>query len=729
MIPQPVVRRAVAALLFGNAFLLFILQPYVSKRLLPVLGGSAEVWVMCALCFQMALLAGYAMAFLARRLPLGAALGLHGVLLIMGWLSWPLIVGDGPAPATAPALWTMRLLGAQLAFLLIALSATSPLMQYGYARACPRLDPYPLFTASNAGSIAGLVAYPFVVEPWLSLQRQTTLFGAGVILLLGLQIAVSWLLTRSGPQAAMEPMEAAPPISASRRLRWIVLAAVPAVLLLAVTAQITTDIAPMPLLWIVPLAVYLASFIRVFASGWQPSRWTWPQLAVCALLMLLTFVNEPSQLWWVVIHLMILWTASLLCHGALVQERPAPARLPEFYLLLAAGGAMGGWFAGLVAPLVFSMRVEYPLAVLAALWLAPDRVSFTTPLRLTRPLFAGLAVIAIVASAAVAWLAPLSAVLRLVTLVAALGAAACWHRPRWFTVLTAVALLAVIVDRRIDPRGIVLRGRTFYGTYAVRELTVSQTRALFHGTTLHGAESLRPGHRADPLSYYGPQSPIAEVFRQRDKPAMRVAVLGLGAGVILRYAQQGSEWTVYEIDPAIARVAQDPALFTHWTDAAARTTLVLGDGRMRLRDAADASYDLIIADAFASDSVPIHLLTREALALYQRKIRADGAILFNISNRYLELGPVLGATAAHLGLAAFQAMDNTFDDATALFPSHWVLVGSPAAVTPPGPRWTAIASDPGDPGWTDDHSDVLSALWPARWARETLAAALNYRAW
>jgi hypothetical protein len=305
--------------------------------------------------------------------------------------------------------------------------------------------------------------------------------------------------------------------------------------------------------------------------------------------------------------------------------------------------------------------------------------------------------------------------------VPAAAAVVTWHRPRLFAAFATAALIAIAIGRVTDPATSVLRGRTFYGTHAVRDLPDARARALFHGTTLHGLQSLRPDRRRDPLSYYGPNSPVADVFRQRGGPGARVAVVGLGAGVILRYAKPGSEWTIYEIDPAIARLAQDPSLFTHWSEAAVTPSLVIGDGRLRLRDAPDGAYDLIIVDAFASDSVPVHMLTRQAMELYARKLRRGGAALFNVSNRYVDLTTVVGATVRPAGLAAYQRGDTTEDLTVGIFPSSWVLVGHPSTLTPPTSEWAAVELLPTDRPWTDDFSNVFAVLRPIRHAREVMA--------
>lgn len=656
--------------------------------------GSCRCWAAvpksglsarCSLFFQLALVAGYAAAYAARRLPLRVALALHVSLLALAWWSWPFTAGGGPPSGAPPTLWTLQQLAGQVGLLLIALTATSPLLQSAYARAWPSLDPYPLFAASNAGSLLGLCAYPLVVEPLLTLPQQARAWSAAAVLLIGLlAVTAAGLAGRHATSPAALPLDPGPAITMRTRLRWLLLALVPSLMLLAVTAQITTDIAPVPLLWILPLAVYLASFIRVFSRGWQPGRWTWPVMALSSVLMLLTFGHDLSRLRWIGVHLAVLWCASLLCHGALVQKRPRPARVPEFYLLMALGGATGGCVAVLIAPLIFTMRIEYPLAVLATLWLSPRRVGFTSQLRVTRPVVAGLVVIGASVIAYVIATHSATDAARTLTLASALAAAMLWHRPRVFTVLMTIALAGVIVEQAVNPHGVRLRGRTFYGTYSVRDVPETQTRVLFHGNTLHGLQSLRAGHQQDPLSYYGPTSPLAELMHSRPGRLDRVALIGLGAGVILRYAEPDSRWTVYEIDPAIAQVAQDPALFTHWTESHGSPLLVVGDGRLRMSEAPDASYDLIIVDAFASDSVPLHLLTREALSLYTRKLRGDGEVLFHVSNRYLDLAPAIGGAAQALGLKAYTASGETMDEAAAIFPSRWVRVPRlSAAALPP----------------------------------------------
>ena len=718
-------RLGVSVVLFVNAFLVFVLQPYISKRLLPVLGGSAEVWTVCALFFQLALLGGYAAAFLARRLSVAVSLGLHAALVGLVWMSWPPTLHGGPPEFVWPPFWTLRWLSAQVGALIVALTATSPLLMAAYARVARDRDPYPLFAASNAGSLAGLLAYPFAIEPFLTLDGQARAWSVSAAVLVALLAAVGIGLASRPAAAAPAPASVAPRLR--QRLRWLVFSLLPSVLLLSATAQITTDIAPVPLLWIVPLALYLGSFIRVFAAGWQPSRWTWPAVAVCALPVVLGFAFEPSHWWWIPLHLTLVWSAALLCHGTLVAERPAPDRLAEFYLWLAAGGALGGLLTGVAAPLVFTMRTEYPLAVLAVVWLAPHTPVGSAPVRFSRPLVLGLAVIAVLAGLGVARsMTTPPAPQHLVVLVTVVAAVLAWHRPRVFAVCITAALAAVALERRMALGSSVIRGRSFYGVYSVRTLPVMQARALFHGTTLHGLQSLRPERRTAALAYYGARSPVASVFRDGVGPDARIALVGLGAGAILRYATPAERWTVYEIDPGIARLALNPALFSHWVDAPAPPTLVIGDGRLRLAEAPDGAYDAILLDAFASDAIPVHLLTREAMGMYMRKLRPGGVVVFNVSNRYIDMPPLLAATAATLHLVTFSASDSTEDLDEGLLPSTWVLVGGPATRPPPSAHWTVVTPESGDRAWTDDFSNVLAVLRPVRAVRELLGVAIGY---
>ena len=486
-------RRVVVAALFLNAFLLFALQPHLSRRLLPLLGGGAEVWTVCSLFFQLALLGGYFAANLARRLPPSRSLPVHAVMLATALFFWPFDAGDGPPALGSPVWWTVRTLVGQVGLLFVTISATSPLLQSAFARAVPGEDPYPLFAASNAGSLAGLLAYPLLLEPLLSLRVQARAWQAAAALLLLLLAAAGLAFARRGPASA--PVVREPetgPLPIGRRLRWLGLAAVPSILLLAVTALITTDIAPVPLLWMIPLGLYLGSFIRVFSSGWRRSRWTWTVFAVVSLPTVLAFGFTPDHWGWIAVHLVVLWCGALLCHGALVEDRPEPARLTEFYLWLAMGGALGAVLTGVVAPLVFSTRAEYPLAIVAVSWLVGPAGLGARGLRMDLRFAIAVVMVAGFAALGLATAPGAPPVTFVVfALVPALAAVLCWHLPRHFAVFSSITLLAVPMIHWLDADSARLRGRTFYGAHEIRDQ--HGFRTLLHGTTIHGAQWTLPG--------------------------------------------------------------------------------------------------------------------------------------------------------------------------------------------------------------------------------------------
>ena len=491
-------RRAVATVLFVNAFLVFVLQPHISKRLLPVLGGSAEVWIVCSLFFQLALLAGYVAAYFARRLPLPASLALHAVLVIVAWLLWPFSAGEGPPLGCIAA--ALDLAGARWTTGAALHRVDGDVAPAADGRCARRAECGSLSVVrrEQRGKPGGLVRVSLLVEPLLTLDAQARAWSAGALVLLALLALTGSGLVGSGAPTTARDVPTVPGPTARQRVRWLVLSLVPSVLLLAVTAQITTDIAPTPLLWTLPLGIYLASFIRVFSQGWQPSRWTWTLLAVFSLPMLLAFAFEPNQWFWVGVHLAILWCGAVLCHGALVQERPASNRLAEFYVWLAMGVHWAAcspvswrrWCSTCApstrwpcSPCCGSRRRCHPAAHRATV--VANRTRSGRDRRGGRDRSCR-------ATAAPPGLA------NVFVLVPSVAAVVSRHRPRVFAACVTAALLAIVVGRHVDPEGTVLRGRTFYGTHSVRDLPDAHARALFHGTTLHGLQSPVPNIAAIP---------------------------------------------------------------------------------------------------------------------------------------------------------------------------------------------------------------------------------------
>jgi hypothetical protein len=626
----------------------------------------------------------------------------------------------------------------------LVLSTTSPLIQYWFSRTghAHANDPYFLYRASNLGSALGLLAYPALIEPHLGLHAQADLWRAGYVAFLLLSAlclgAVAWSRSLGTPVAHGEaslPGEAGGgTVTWRRRLRWVLLAAVPSTWMLAVTSYFTTVIRPIPLLWVIPLALYLFSFAVVFARRPLVSRYWLNRLFPFYALPLLGMVllGGGGPLWILaLLHFGAFFLGALLCHGELAADRPGAGRLTEFYWWLAVGGAAGGLLTALVAPLVFNDFLEYPLAIIGAALLrtalsygsARSRYAdFWVPALLLAALLLATGLLSLTGilgklnrielpNATTG--SDLLRILIVFAIPAAASAAFSW-RPIRFGLATAAMLLLALVPLGSQP--VIFQQRDFYGVHKVVTDPAGTRHALIDGGTIHGLELMGSLNRDEPTSYYSRSGPVGDVFsaEQAIDSDWRVAVIGLGAGAMACYAKPQQSWTFYEIDPVIAQVARDPTLFTYLSDCTPKANVVLGDGRLTLAKAPDRSYDLIALDAFGSDAVPVHLLTREAIQLYLAKLRPGGIILINISNKYVDLGSVLAGVAANLSLVGYQREDTEVTDtqsAAGKFPSAW-LVMAPVVSNLGGlslePGWTPLHADPQVPVWTDDFSDVLT---------------------
>ncbi len=714
-----------AGVLFLSAASLFCVQPMVARMLLPLLGGAPAVWNACMVFFQALLLAGYLYAHASlrwlgeRRQPL-----LHLVMLVAPLPFLPLAVEAGAVRAWAgdpnPIMPLLALLLATVGAPFFVLSASAPLLQrWFFSLGAPRAhDPYFLYAASNAGSMLALLAYPVVLEPLVGLRRQGDLWALGYLAFVVVMGGCALFTAVRGVPSA-EFAEPAPPLAWRRRLRWLVLAFVPSSLLLGVTTHVSTDVAAMPLFWVVPLAAYLGTFILVFARRPPVSHALMirllPFLATVTAVVLVSDIADP--LWAMVgIHLLTFACAAMVCHGELARDRPHPAHLTEFYLWLALGGVLGGLFNSLVAPLVFAGVAEYPLALVLALLCrsGPGGRNVVVPLAL------GAATAAGVLLARAAGLPP-----RLGPLLVALPFFANYvlgaRRPARFALgLGAILLAATLHPGRLGET--LAQTRNFFGVLKVTRDPGGEFVQIVHGRTVHGRQSTRPEHRRVPLAYYHPSGPAGDVFATvaERAPAARIAIIGLGAGALAAYARPGESWTFYEINPAVVEVATDPRIFTFLADSFADRrayALVLGDARLRLTEASAEHYDLLVLDAFSSDAIPAHLLTREAVALYESKLRPRGVIAAHVSNRFLDLTPVLAAIAEANGLAAFVRNDRAVPPdllAAGKTPSTWIaLVRDPrdgAVLARRDPAWTPLGPRPGSRVWTDDHSNLLGAL-------------------
>ncbi len=724
--------------LFVSSTLLFAVQPMFAKMVLPLLGGSPATWITCMLFFQSALLAGYAYAhwstsWLGRHQPL-----LHGVLLLLAVGVLPVAVPRGwTRAADSPVLWLLGLLVVSVGLPFLVVSSTAPLLQRWFAATRHHLadDPYFLYRASNVGSILVLLAYPTVIEPRLRLADQRRWWAAGYLVLVVLTAACA-LAPRRPPShaepglAANEPTATArsdapsrPPIGLARRAHWVALAFAPSSFMLAATTYVTTEIAAVPLLWVIPLAVYLLSFIVVFSRRPFLFMGVVTHLQLLAVLQLvflfLMKVTEPVLLL-VVTSLMALLLSALVCHGRLAEDRPPSSQLTEFYLWVALGGALGGVFNAVVAPLAFDTIAEYPLAIVAACLLRPPRPASSPTTRrrqldLLLPVGVGVITLAVITAGESAGLGSMTA--RAVAFaLALLACAALSARPVRFGLALGAVLLAAAVPVG-DQRDTLYSNRTFFGMLRVERDDDTHLHRLVNGTILHGAQSTEPARRLEPLTYYARQGPVGDVFSRLAAPAAtsEVGVIGLGIGTLACYGRAGQQWTFYEINPDVERIARDPRLFTYLRDCPPAADVVLGDARLSLSRASGPKLGLIVVDAFNSDAIPVHLLTRQALAVYLDRLADGGVIMVNITNTYLDLRGVVGDLAHAAGLAAVGRDDLhvTGERAATESSSMWVVMArdrADLAGLAGDPRWKPLPARPGAQVWTDDFSNLFHAL-------------------
>jgi len=734
-----------SATLLLSAGLLFVVEPMMGKSLLPALGGAPQAWITTLLFFQVALLGGYAYSHaIARRLAPERAAAVHLAVLVGGLALLPLGLTPSPSALTSshPVLWVLGRLTATVGLPFVAVAATGPLLQrlFAHTRSRAATDPYFLYAASNVGSLVGLLAYPLVLEPVLELRDQGRVWSwAYGILVLNVGACVTALWRAIGAAGAGGPSHGAEPIADvspapdwRRRARWVALAFVPSSFLLGTTAFITRDLVPVPLLWVAPLGIYLLSFVIAFARHGHPERLlSVTRLVLPGVVIAVAYtmaIGSQRPLWLLLaLHGIALGVAALMCHAALALDRPHPGRLTEFYLWLALGGALGGVFNALVAPVLFSSLTEYPLAIVAACLLRPpaprarpgvlellgadERVSRLIDVSL--PALFGLGVAAALRLEQVGGSQGLDRRSLVIGFAAGLSLNFA-RRPRRFAL--AVAALYLASALAVSGPGHVLdRERTFFGVYRV-DSDAQGYHQLYDGTTLHGVELMgRPGHPV-PLSYYNPSGPVAQVFAALPdrRLATRTAVVGLGSGAMACYARADEHWTFYEIDPAVAQIARDPRWFTYLRDCPGRHDVAVGDARRSLATSSE-HFGVIALDAFSSDAIPVHLLTREALKVYVGHLVGHGIVLFHISNRYEDLRPQLGALATESGLACRvqHARVTPAQAALRYAESTWVAMARAASdlgTVARDRRWLACPVGGPSDAWSDGRSSLLAHL-------------------
>jgi spermidine synthase len=717
-----------AASMFASAALLFLVEPMVARMLLPLLGGSPAVWNTCMVFFQAALLAGYLYAYASTKwLGRRTQIVIHAALIAGALLVLPLAIPQGTVPPaqSSPVFWILGLLAITIGLPFLALSAGTPILQNWFSQTTHSSagDPYFLYAASNAGSLVGLLGYPLLLEPLLRLGAQSRLWTAGYTGLLALTALCALLAWRSGGIAKSVPRPTTESIPWKTRALWIALAFVPSSLMLGVTTALTTDVPAIPFLWVMPLALYLLSFVLVFTSKPVVPHAALvrrlPFLILLALIPTLTKTRLPIEIL-LVLYLATLFAAAMVCHGELARGRPPAARLTEFYLWISVGGVLGGIFNSLVAPVVFRSVVEFPLALILAALLRPEAGGKKDSARAKMldwvfPAVLGLSMLAVVAFVQRQGIKPGLSANALI-----FGYSIFWclnfgKRSRRFAL--GVAALALASSTYTGSFGRILyTERSFFGVSRVTNDAANEYRSLFHGGTVHGVQSLDPARSREPLAYYTKSGPVGQVFDSGHTGP--VAIVGLGAGAMACYMQPGQLLTFYEIDPSIRRIASDPNYFTFLSQCAPRANIVLGDARLSLRNAPDHAYGLIILDAFSGDSIPIHLLTREALRLYLTKLAPGGLLVFHISNRYLDLAPTLGAQARDAGLANLVRDDTAVPQAEldrGKLASKWAVMARSAddfGGLGRDPRWAPLKTVAGVRVWTDDYSNLLGII---RW--------------
>lgn len=725
------------AIFFGS-FLLFLVEPLAAKTLLPRFGGSAEVWNACLVFFQVALLLGYGYAHLGssrrgRVKPL-----IHLALVIAAVVMVPLTI----LPSGSPTLHSSGPIGPALAVIVdlaffcglpfFTLSAGSSLIQLWYSRTHPDAgEPYFLYGASNAGSLVGLLICPFVLEPLVGLKAQGEIWRIGYAVNLFLLMGIVALLIHSPGIGAesddtlqndAEPTAAVSAPSWKERGLWVILAAAPTSLLLGVTTYLTTNIAPIPLLWVIPLALYLVTFIIAFRRGDPPNpgaigRWVPMLAAPLAIAMILESTQPLIPL--ALFHLAVVFLITLGCHSRLSSRRPHPTHLTEYFLWIALGGALGGIFNVLVAPLIFTTLAEYPLAIAvgAALVLSsksPTRdkawkwSDFVWPVAVAASVFIGDAI-------AQQMQVPPSMARTLIdiglpALICFLASDIPW---RFGAALGALFIASSFLHTSANGE-VIFSGRSFYGVHRVLDTANPPLRRLVHGNTTHGIESLEPGRRDVPLTYYSQQGPIGQIFESLNHQGYQepVGLVGLGVGSLAAYGVPGEEMDYFEIDPVVIWLARDSGIFHFLGDCKANLKVVEGDGRLALQEQPNGKFGVLVFDAFTSDSIPVHLLTEDAIKMYLSKLKPGGFIAFHISNRYLNLGPVLAADARDLGLVVREDKDDFIDDQqlkAGITASDWlVMARSKDDLPKPARSWDEPS--PAAHGWTDDLSNLVSAF-------------------
>jgi hypothetical protein len=671
-----------ALTVFTSAFLLFQVQPLLAKFILPWFGGTPAVWTMCMLVFQLLLFGGYAYAHLLSRIKsVSTQACIHAALLTVAALALPIVPDAAwkPMGEESPGLRISLLLLATVGMPYFLLSSTGPLLQRWFSRACADISPYRLYALSNVGSLLALISYPFLFEPLFSSTTQAWLWSAVFLIFVLSCLLCGWITAiHSVPVNGGETARQTSPEKREDKqgVRWFILAMLPSVMLLATTNEVCMDIAVVPFLWIVPLTLYLLSFILTFESDRFYNRRVMTLVTAFSLALTVVMMAQGAFLGFVfqiALFFINLFLVCMLCHGELVRLRPGPEHLTSFYLTMSAGGAAGGLFVGLIAPLIFRGYCELPLAIFcgflicAGIWLRDD-------VQFRRTVLPGTSL-------------------------------------KFGTALAAMLLIYFVAFTQYSP-AIRAVERNFYGVLRVEDNTADGTqrpsRDMVHGRVVHGRQLLDEAGRRQPATYYSRSSGIGRLLDQQSPVGRHVGVVGLGAGTLAVYGRSGDSLRFYEINPSVISLAWEH--FTFLSDCEATVSVVPGDARLVMEREPQQGFDVLVLDAFSGDAIPVHLLTSEAMHIYMQHLRSDGVLAVHISNSYFNLEPVVRALANEFGLhSRVQSCDQGADSGVALA-SVWMLLGrdSERLSNVLGPETVATSSR--TVLWTDDRNNLLNVL-------------------
>jgi len=722
-----------APTIFLSAFLLFCSEPMVGKMMLPLLGGAASVWITCLLFFQLMLLAGYGYAHaLERYLNVRAQMLAHSGLMIVALLFLPMHFSGRPdaAASSHPTLWLLGQLIRSVGIPFGIVSTTAPLLQnwFSKTRTTSGRDPYFLYAVSNAGSLIALLAYPLFLEPRFGVRLQSESWFAAYAILVLLIFAGAMVVWKhvSETETISEHSESAATLSNKQRFYWLAAAFVPSALMLAATNHVLLNLASVPFLWVIPLATYLITFMIAFARRFRLSPMTLSRIVPVVLLVLFPFVAasksvSADRLWYILgSHMFVLFAGALLCHTALASRRPDTRHLTEFYFWVAFGGALGGIFTAIIAPFIFRTVLEYPLLVAMIAFFRETRDP-ERGIKLTDFLFPALLGLLIAA----AWYGLKWAMVDItedwktaLAVDAVIILVAFLFRKRH--IRFALAMVVLIFGYRFAlptfldaDYQLLYTARDFFGIKRVVFEPESNMRKLLHGDTLHGLESQDPTLNGQPISYYHETGPVGDVMKMiNERPNQHIGVVGLGTGSMAGWVRPNRHITFFDIDPQVPDIALH--FFTFLRRCGQNCNVVIGDGRLAIEKVPDGEFDVLMLDAFASDSIPAHLVSREAVQIYLKKLKPNGLILFHVSNRYMRVESLVSALILDASLQGLVRYDDD-EEPTGKTSSDYVVAArqpEDVEVLEQNNGWTPVEKPANIQPWTDDYSNMLNII---RW--------------